>query len=330
MSTYNISTMTKKTILIIALLLVGTAVSAVLFRPNLILSTEEAKEQVLQEGSKFITWNGNQIHYTDEGQGPVVMMIHGYGGSFYNFQAITLQMRDRYRIIRPDLPGMGLSDFKQSDGQIDYFSAYQDFFATLIDSLGIDSMYVMGNSLGGAMTCLVAASFPEKVKGVVLLNSAGYEMEKVIVKGAGPFRWKWFQEVAAKGLPMPIVKYGVEMPFADRSKVDPTEFPIDYAMINRNGVIQHLSNLAGSGQEVDTTMIAKIKAPTLIIWGKEDVIIPAEHAERFKRDIKGSEVKIYSPCGHMPMMEIPDSIVVDFEKFVEKNQQILVKKLSSL
>jgi pimeloyl-ACP methyl ester carboxylesterase len=311
--------MFKKSLAVFSIVVLFLIAYTLFLRPNLILSTPEAKERVItSEHSKFMQWKGNDVHYKDEGEGPFILMIHGFAGSHYNFQAITEMMKDRYRIIRPDVPGMGLSDFNHYTSETDFFEEYQDFFRTFIDHLGVDSMYVMGNSLGGALSLLVADLTPEKVSGLILLNSAGYDLKSVLVEGAGPLRWNWFRPVAAKGMPMPVVKYGVIYPFADRSKVDPTEFPFDYAMLNREGVLDHLFNLATSGQEPDTTMFTGIKVPTLIIWGEEDVIIPVNHADRFQRDIAGSEKKIYSPCGHMPMMEIPDSIVVAFEQFRNK------------
>lgn len=285
-------------------------------RKDHIHTTDEAKQIALQPSSNFITWKDNDIHYTDEGNGPVILMIHGFAGSFYNFHALSEKLKDSYRIIRVDLPGMGLSDFSQSGNELDYYDEYRDFFSKLIDSLQIDSLYVMGNSLGGSMATLVALTFPDKVRGLVLLNSAGYEMKKVIRKGAGPLRWAWFKPVLERGLPFFVVRFGIEYPFADKDKLDKSELPIDYALVNREGVLTSLNHLASSGQEPDTTAFQRIKTPTLIIWGKEDVIIPVAHAEKFQRDIPGSKVKIYSPCGHMPMMELPDSVAADFEKFV--------------
>lgn len=308
----------KKAIAVILTVLLLIVVYAIWLRPNEILSNEESKALTVQEASRFFEWKGNQIHYTDEGEGPVLLMIHGFAGSFYNFQAISQTLKKDFRVIRPDVPGMGLSEFNHGAEGIDYFEEYKDFFSAFLNHLELDSFYVMGNSLGGVMASLVASEAPEKVQGLFLLNSAGYEMDKVIVKGAGPLRWKWFKPVMAKGFPMQVVELFVTMPFADKSKVDKSEFPIDYALVNRAGVIPHLSNLATSGQEPDTAMIARIKAPTVIIWGEEDIIIPAAHARRFERDIPGSEVKIYSPCGHMPMMELPDSIVKDVYFYIEK------------
>ena len=284
-------------------------------RTNHVLTTAQAKNVALQPNSHFIHWKGNPIHFTDEGKGPVILMIHGLGGSFYNFQAITERLKDSFRIIRVDFPGMGLSDFKQSgnDG-LNYQQEARDFFHVFLDSIHVDSMFVMGNSMGGAMASLVSLEFPEKVKALVLLNSAGYEMDKVI---KGPLSWNWFRPLTKRGMPMYMVEHFIKGVFEVPTKADSTEFPIDYAIMNREGVIKSMMDLATSGQWPDTAAFSRIKTPTLILWGKEDKITPVEHAYKFHRDIANSQMKIYSPCGHTPMMEIPDSVVADFKSFAK-------------
>jgi pimeloyl-ACP methyl ester carboxylesterase len=73
--------------------------------------------------------------------------------------------------------------------------------------------------------------------------------------------------------------------------------------------------LARSGQFPDSSLIRDVKCPTLIVWGKEDAIVPVEHAEKFHGDIKNSKVIIYDPCGHVPMMERTADLRKDFLEF---------------
>jgi 4,5:9,10-diseco-3-hydroxy-5,9,17-trioxoandrosta-1(10),2-diene-4-oate hydrolase len=75
--------------------------------------------------------------------------------------------------------------------------------------------------------------------------------------------------------------------------------------------------MARAQQFPDSSLIQKVQCPTLIIWGKQDRIIPVEHAEKFHRDIKNSKVIIYDPCGHTPMLECPDQLKKDFLEFVK-------------
>lgn len=308
----------KKYFIALLLVIILIPVLFAAFRPDEILSKEFVKSVTITPASKFIRWKGNNIHYTDEGSGPAILMIHGLGGSFYNFQGLADQLKNEYRVIRVDLPGMGLSDFNGCSSQTDFFAEYSDFFNSFINQVGIDSMYVMGNSLGGLMSWIVTATHPDKVKGLVLINSAGYEIDKVLVEAAGPVRWPWFGQFLDKGLPEFVANYCLQRPFADKSKVNPSESKYAYNFINREGNIKTFISLATCGQTPDTTLIKTIQTPTLILWGKEDIIIPVEHAEKFHRDLPNSKVKIYSPCGHMAMMEFPDSVAYEFKKFFAK------------
>jgi len=305
----------KKAILITVALLILSTILYATFRPNLILTDEWVRERTMQPDSRFISWKGNNIHYTDEGQGPVILMIHGFGGSFFNFQGITQLLKKDFRVIRVDIPGMGLSQFHQCSEQPDFFGEYSDFFNHFLTELRLDTIHLMGNSLGGMIAWNLAVQHPEKIRSLVLLNSAGYDIESVLATAAGPLRWKWFSSLLDKGMPEIVTNHCLRHPFADKSKVNPDEYPLTYNLLNKEGTLQTLIALATSGQEPDTSLIAGIHVPTLILWGQEDLIIPVEHAARFQRDIKNSQVKIYSPCGHMPMMELPDSVANDFKRF---------------
>ena len=306
-----------KKILILIIVLLLIIISLVLFRPNHSISADDAKKVAMQPHSHFLNWKGNEIHYTDRGTGKTLLLIHGFGGSFYNFHAIEAQLKDHYRVINVDIPGAGLSEFKQSGNEnIDFHKEFEDYFEFLIDTLQLDSFSVIGNSLGGAMAWQVAIHHPEKVQNLILLASAGYDLEHVIKKGAGPLRYKWTKPVLEKGVPMFLIKYFVTHPFADKQKVDKEEFKYDYILSNREGSYASIIDVAASHQYPDTNDIKMVKCPTMIIWGKEDIIIPVDHLQRFKRDIPQATTKVYSPCGHMPQMELPDSIYYDVRKFI--------------
>lgn len=311
-----------KKLLLIIIAITFILILIITFRPSNIVSKEIAKKNGSVPDSKFLIWKGNEIHYTDRGRGENVLLIHGFGGSFYNFEALSHKLSKSYRVINIDLPGSGLSDFNQSNlPNINFFNEFNDYFSFLLDTLKLDSLHVVGNSLGGAMAYTLAERIPSKVLDLVLLNSAGYELDKVIIKGAGPMRFRWAKKLVKKGAPYFLIKYFVTYPFADKSKVDTSEFKYDYIFSNRAGNFISQINLASSHQYPDTTIIKNIKCPTLILWGKEDKIIPVYHAIKFKNDITNSLVKIYSPCGHMPQMEIMDSVLFDITNFYLGNKK---------
>lgn len=301
----------------VLLAILTTLIVILAFRPSQILTREFVKSKIATPHSKFFHWKENEIHYTDEGSGQVILMVHGLGGSFYNFQALTLQFVGEYRVIRVDIPGMGLSDFNISKKNTNFLEEYNDFFQSFITHLDIETFHIMGNSLGGMISWITTTVMPERIESLTLINSAGYDVKTVLKSAAGPIRWKWFSPVVARGLPKRITNHMLIRPFADKSKVDPAELEFTYWNLNRKGNINTLTSLATSGQNPDEALIKTVQCPTLIIWGEEDIIIPVAHAYKFSQDIPNSEVKIYSPCGHMAMMEFPDRVANDFRNFIK-------------
>lgn len=287
------------------------------FRPNLIISKADAKKELALPNSHFINWRGAELHYVDEGSGAPVLMIHGFGGSLRNFSPLAELLKTRYRVIRVDLPGFGLSDFPAMGDHPDYLQMYKDYLSFIIDTLHLDSVYVIGNSMGGGMAWLMAAEHPGKVIKLVLLNSAGYDVASVAGK-LTMFKYKTVGDLLfRKGMPMFMSESGLKFCYADKKKVDPEIWKLNNHFTNRDGNIQNMLALARSHQFPDSNEIKKVQCPTLVIWGQEDSIIPVTHAAKFHRDIKNSRLIIYDPCGHTPMQERPADVAVDFVKFVE-------------
>ena len=291
--------------------------SVLLFRPNLIISKEDAKKELTLPSSHFIKWRGTELHYTDEGSGYPVLMIHGFGGSVRNFAKMADNLKGQFRVIRFDLPGFGLSGFPEMGDKPNYIQMYRDYITFMLDTLHLDSVYVMGNSMGGGIAWIAAADHPDKVKKLVLLNSAGYDVANVSGK-LTMFRFKSVGHVFDRGMPEFMSASGLEKCYADQSKVDPAVWRLNNQFSNREGNIQNMLALARSKQFPDSGIITKVQCPTLIVWGKEDAIIPVAHAEKFHRDIKNSRVIIYDPCGHVPMMERSEDLTKDFLQFVKE------------
>ena len=301
-------------LLILAILI---PVSIFFFRPNLIISKAEAKKELSLPSSHFITWRGAELHYTEEGSGYPVLMIHGFGGSVRNFAKMADNLKGQFRVIRIDLPGFGLSDFPDMGDKPDYIGMYRDYLTFMFDTLHLDSVYVMGNSMGGGIAWMAAADHPDKVKKLVLLNSAGYDVANVAGK-LTMFKFKSVGHVFDRGMPMFMSEGGLEKCYGDKSKVDPAVWALNNHFTNREGNIQNMLALARSQQFPDSNIITKVQCPTLIVWGKEDAIIPVAHAEKFHRDIKNSRVIIYDPCGHVPMLERSEDLTKDFLQFVKE------------
>jgi pimeloyl-ACP methyl ester carboxylesterase len=293
-----------RALVIVIALIILIPLAIIFFRPNLIIAKETARKELASPASHFITWRGATLHYTDEGNGFPVLMIHGFGGSFRNFDALANLMKNDYRVIRVDLPGFGLSDFPAVKEGEDFIQDYRDYLGFILDTLHLDSVYVIGNSMGGAMTWVIAGDHPDKVKKIVLLDAAGYDTEKIAAKLA-MFKFKGIGKIFDKGMPEFMSWKAMERGYADPTKIDGNVVVLNNKFTNLEGNIQHMLHLASARQFPDTAWIQRVQCPTLIVWGQQDSIIPVEHAARFKRDIKNSDVVIFDPCGHMPMMELP-------------------------
>ena len=306
---------------IVLALVVFVLLFCIYLRPNHIISKAEAKARFSVPESKFIHWRGAEIHYTDTGRGPAILMIHGFGGNFTNFSDLAHIMQDSFRVIRVDLPGFGLSDMPElSEPQKSYIFMYRNFISFLIDNLHLDSVYVVGNSMGGWLSWEMAIQRPDKVKKLVLLNSAGYDT-KLVKKNAGMTNVlsnPLIQKIAQRGYPMFMSQHIAHRIRAEDEDVAMDEIVINNGIGNRQGNLQNLIALGTAKEEPDTTRVPKVPCPTLIFWGKEDPIIPYRDALKFRRDIRQSSLITYDHCGHVPMMEYPEQVASDIKKFLKK------------
>lgn len=312
--------MYKKIAIAIVIVIVGLFLYAAYGRKDLTLTKEYVKEKYVLPNSKFINWNGTEIHYTESGSGFPILMIHGFGGSNRDFILLDSMVHDKYRVIRVDLPGFGLSDFpKQTEENPDYIKVYDDYFTFLLDTLHLDSCYVMGNSLGGLMSWNLAVKHPSVVKKLILFNSAGYDMAEVIKSAnAKVFKYGIVQLLLQKGIPKFFTKRGMQRVFYNKSllTVDREQRINDFW--NRKGNMQQILNMASSDKFLDQNLIKQIACPTLIVWGKQDKVVHPKYAERFHSDIMKSRVIMYDSCGHVPMLERPLDVKRDVLKFLNE------------
>lgn len=308
----------KYVVLIFLTVIVG-GILLLYFRPDLTTDKQLVIPKVKVANSHFMNWKGGKVHYTTEGKGTKTMlMIHGFGGSFRNFDHIMPYFEDSFRIIRLDLPGFGLSDYPMED-TTSIIGNYTAFLHDFMDSLQIDSAIVVGNSMGGAVSWVLASAMPERVSQLVLLNSAGYNIaasaNKMLV-----FKYKAVSDLFRKGLPLFMSENGLEKCYADDNKIDKTDAALNNSITNKKGNLDFMLLMASRKEFPDIAAVKNVKCPTLIIWGKEDEIIPYQYADSFERDIKGSKKIVYSPCGHVPMAEIPEQLSKDVFTFLNSSK----------
>lgn len=312
--------MLKKVLLFLIIAIGLTFVYLTSIRQDLTLSKSYVKEKYSLPNSKFLNWKGGEIHYTESGSGFPILMIHGFGGSNRDFYILDSLINKDYRVIRVDLPGFGLSDFPKLTGKdIDYTKEYDAYFNFLLDTLNLDSCYVMGNSLGGMMAWNLTVKHPNVVRKLILFNSAGYAMEKVSKSAnAYIFRYKMVQLLLQRGIPKFATAKGVGRVFYKAPMLTEEKVQRLNDFWNREGNLPHILAMASSKKYLDPSLIKQINCPTLIVWGKHDKIVSPEYAEQFHQDIKGSQVVIYDSCGHVPMLERPEDVRNDVIQFLNE------------
>ncbi|MCK7550372.1 alpha/beta fold hydrolase [Marinobacter goseongensis] len=244
--------------------------------------------------------------------GDTIVLIHGFGANKDNWTRLARELTDEFNVYAIDLPGHG-----DSSKELDLGYRFEDqvqHVARILDALNIDQAHLMGNSMGGAITALYSATFPEQVRSAVLFNPAGifeYESELVelvtegdnplIPKESGDFdRLLDFALEKRPFVPWPILGVMEEKAIANREV---------------NQVI--FAAIRDTGFESDfRTAIREVTVPVLVVWGKEDRVINYRNADLFVEAIPRSTKVILDDIGHAPMVEAPKRSAQLFRDFI--------------
>ena len=306
--------MKKRTKILIAILAcIILSICLIFLRPTTIIKREDAIKELAQKDSKFLDWNGTKIHYIDQGKGKTIIMIHGLGGSHRNFEKIAKELSKDYRVIRIDLPGFGLSEFPEK--REDFVSIYDEALNSFITQLKLDSIILMGNSMGGMISWAYTYKHPEKVEKLILMGSAGYNLIEARKQAVQFTRFKFMKYLTTNGLPLFITKKGVERCYHDNSFIIESEVIKANRFWNVEGNLEVFFKLTQTNSFPDEAWIKQINKPTLIIWGDDDKIAPLINALKFEKDIINSKKIIYENCGHMPQNECTQRLAKDVRIF---------------
>ena len=314
---------TGLTILAVVVALAGVAVASV-WAPD--RSVDSLTARWAPAPSQFITLDGAAVHYRDEGPRDdprPLLLLHGSAASLHTWEGWTAALRGERRVIRLDLPGFGLTG-PFADGAASLARTLRVIEA-LLDTLGASQVVVAGNSLGGLYAWQLAVRSPARVTGIVLVDPAGYPSQATSVPvGFRVAALPGMRYVASQVLPRSVIESSVKNVYGDPSKVTPELVDRYYELTlregNRRAFTQRPRTGSGStanrGGGLDTLQIATIRAPTLILWGDLDRLIPPSNAARFARDIPGSRVVRFPTLGHVPHEEDPAQTLAPVRAFL--------------
>ena len=264
-----------------------------------------------------------RIHYRDEGhrRNQPVVLLHGSNASLHTWEPWVARLRDDYRIITIDLPGHGLTGAVESR---DYSAdSYVDVVSAIVAELDIKRFVIGGNSMGGGIAWRYTLANPEQVQGLVLVNSSGlpaWHEERDTESSGWIFtllKQPWFRSVAIRLDTYHAVAQGLTEAYNQSPVVNEQLIQRYYELNMRQGTRQATIDRFSQLPAEEDLALSAIQVPTLIMWGKEDSLIPFEVAARFEKAISNTTTAYYDGVGHVPNEEIPDQSKEDLLAFLQ-------------
>ena len=244
--------------------------------------------------------------------GDTIVMVHGFGANKDNWTRLARELTEDFNVYAVDLPGHGDSSKPLDIGY--HFDEQTERLEIILAELGLGPFHMMGNSMGGAITALYAANYPDQILSAVLFDPAGiwtYESDLAdqVIAGANPLI------PTKEGDFERLVDFALEKkPFVP--------WPI-YSVMEEKAIANKEVNTVIFNDIRDSTMasqfresITAIKAPVLIIWGEEDRITDPRNSLIFVQQIPDARRVLLEGVGHVPMVEVPEESAELFREFL--------------
>lgn len=286
------------------------------------LPVDELKLRWARPPSRFLEVEGLQVHLRDEGphDDPVpIVLLHGTSASLHAWEGWAQALRTRRRVIRFDLPGFGLTGPNREN---DYSTeADVKFVRAVMDTLGVQRFVLAGNSLGGQIAWSAAAAMPQRVDRLILVDAGGYPAHALSTPLEVPLGFRiaatpGLRWLAQYTLPRGVVEMALRNVYGDPSKVTPELVDLYADITLRQGNRRALARRIEQGDTGDVSMLRRIKAPTLVLWGGKDRLLPLELGRMFERDIAGARLVVFDSLGHVPHEEDPAATVSEVRRFL--------------
>ncbi len=267
--------------------------------------------------SRTVATAAGELHYHEAGDGPPLLLLHGSGpgvSAWANFRDNLPAFAEHFRTIALDFPGFGTSYSCDGNPLVVAPGAVTE----LLDALELGAVPILGNSMGGNVAARVAAAEPERVTrlvtigglGVALFSASPPEGVKLLVQFVeDPTRERlvaWMESMVFD--PEILTEEFVELRW--RTASEPAALDDVRRMLNSRSLAAMRRAPLGAPDQVAT--LARIKAPTLVTWGRDDRVTPLDNVLLPLRVIRNCEVHVFPDCGHWAMIERKD----EFERVV--------------
>lgn len=278
---------------------------------------------------RTVVVDGVELFYREAGpaDAPVVVALHGFPTSSRMYRELIPALADRYRVIAPDYPAFGQSATPDRATFSYTFARYAELMDALLEKLGARSYALYVQDYGAPVGYRLALRHPERVTALVVQNGNAYE------EGLGDF-WKplkayWTdgskenRDALRAGLTLSFTKAQYLDGVRDPSRVDPDSWVHDQALLDRPGVDEIMLDLF-KDYGTNVALYPKFqelfrtrRPPTLIVWGKNDVIFPAEGARPYLRDLPDAELHLLD-TGHFALEDKGEEIAALMRDFLDR------------
>ena len=270
--------------------------------------------------------DGVKIFYREAGplDAPVVLLLHGFPTSSHMFRNLIPLLADRYHVIAPDYPGYGHSDAPDHSAFAYTFANLAQVIDKLTVALGLARYSMYGMDYGAPIGYRLALAHPERVQALIVQNGNAY------TEGLGAFwdpikaYWKTDtpanREALSRLLTLELTRFQYTDGMSDLSRISPDNWLIDQALLDRPGNREiQLDLLHDYGTNVPLypdfqAFFREHQPPTLIVWGKNDVIFPEPGAHPYLRDLPAAELHLLD-SGHFALEDQLDTmapLILDF------------------
>jgi pimeloyl-ACP methyl ester carboxylesterase len=306
---------------LVGLIVLVAAIAGALYyfsTPDIPRATLEAKYGT--PPSQFVTLaDGTRAHVRDEGprSAPALVLIHGSNASLFTWRPWVDRLGGTFRIVTMDMPGHGLTGAVPSG---DYSQkSMVEFVHAVTRKLGLSRFAIGGNSMGGAIAARYAETYPQDITQLVLVDAGGLPSKQGdrIPLAFRIARIPVLNKILLFVTPRSIVAEGLNDAIVRKSII--TDAMIDQYWDFARMAGTRAATEARFQEPFDTSIadhVLAIKAPTLILWGEEDHLIPVAAAHEWAKDIAGAKLVVYPATGHIPQEEVPDQSASDVKAFL--------------
>jgi pimeloyl-ACP methyl ester carboxylesterase len=274
------------------------------------------REALAREGHlRDVTVDGRTYALVDRGKGPALVLLHGLGGSIYDWRHLLEPLSRDRRVVAIDFLGAGESDKPEAE---DYSIAAQARrLRGILDALRINRAVLMGNSYGGGVALRFAQDWPDRVDRLVLLNSVCYAEDMPCYVYAARIPWA---ECMAGLIPLgKVTRRVLRGTYRTVEKLKDEELDTYIAELRapgrREAVVRTVRDLVPPDTSEFESRLRTVKAPALLLWGTSDGTVPVALGRRLAKDLPDARL-VELDAGHVPNQECPDEVLRHVRDFL--------------